>query len=233
MVKIIIIIPAFNEENSLPAVAQDLAEFTGDCIVINDGSWDSTPEVASSLGFKVLNHPYNMGIGGAVQTGLKYAFSMKYDIAIQFDGDGQHRADQIKNIVEPVLAGEADLVIGSRILAGGYKFPFLRKIGIRWFSLLLYFFGGVKVKDPTSGFRCYGRKAIEFFSEYYPEDYAEVESIIYASKAGLKIKEVPALMRRRVSGKSSIGLFQSIYYMLKVSLGVVLSTLRKINCRRK
>ncbi len=226
--RFLIIIPAFNESENLPKVAEDLKEFIKDAVVINDGSSDNTPQAAGSLGLKVLNHPYNIGVGGAVQTGLKFALLKNYSLAIQFDGDGQHRADQIKNIIEPVLAGEADLVIGSRLLAGGYEFPFLRKIGSRWFSLLLYIFGGVRLTDPTSGFRCYGRRAIEFFSRYYPEDYPEVESIIYASKAGLKIKEVPALMRQRVSGKSSIGLFQSIYYMLKVSLGVMLSSLTRI-----
>lgn len=224
----LIIIPAYNEEENIPKVAEDLKESIHNAVVINDGSTDKTLHVAALFGFKVINHPYNIGVGGAIQTGLKYALLRNYDIAIQFDGDGQHRADQIKNIIEPVIAGEANLVIGSRLLAGGYKFPFLRKIGSRWFSLLLYIFGGVRVTDPTSGFRCYGREAIEFFSRYYPEDYPEVESIIYASRAGLKIKEVPALMRHRVAGRSSIGLFQSIYYMLKVSLGVILSSLRRM-----
>lgn len=226
--RFLIIIPAFNESENLPKVAEDLKEFIKDAVVINDGSSDNTSQIAESLGFKVLDHPFNIGVGGAVQTGLKFAFLKNYDIAVQFDGDGQHRVDQIPNIIKPVIDGEADLVIGSRILAGGYRFPLLRKIGSKWFSLLLYLFGRVKVTDPTSGFRCYGRKAIDFFSRYYPEDYPEVESIIYASKAGLKIKEVPALMRPRIAGRSSIGLFQSIYYMLKVSIGVILSSLRKI-----
>ncbi len=224
----LIIIPAYNEEANIPKVAEDLKESIHDAVVINDGSTDKTHQIARDLGFKVLNHPYNIGVGGAVQTGLKYALLRDYDIAIQFDGDGQHRADQIENIIRPVFNDEADLVIGSRILGGGYRFPLLRRIGGRWFSLLLYLSAGIKITDPTSGFRCYGRRAMEFFSSCYPEDYPEVESIIYASKAGLRIKEVPSLMRQRTGGRSSIGVFQSIYYMLKVSIGVMLTSLRSI-----
>lgn len=226
--KFLLIIPAYNEEENLPKVAEDIAELIKDAVVINDGSTDRTSLVARTLGFIVLDHPYNIGIGGAVQTGLKYALTNGYEIAIQFDGDGQHRADQIAGLVEPIVSGEADLVIGSRLLGGGYKFPLLRRIGIRWFSLMLFVLGRMRCTDPTSGFRCYGKRAIEFFSRCYPEDYPEVESLIYASKAGLRIKEVPALMRQRLSGKSSIGVFQSIYYMVKVTLGVIITSLRRI-----
>lgn len=226
--KALLIIPAFNEEENLPKVAEDIKDLISDAVVINDGSSDRTPHVAESLGFTVLNHPFNIGVGGAVQTGLRYCLQKGYDIAIQFDGDGQHRADQIKNIIEPVLHDGADLVIGSRLLAGGYRFPFLRRLGSRWFSFLIYLMSGVRVTDPTSGFRCYGKRAIEFFSKTYPEDYPEVESIIYASKAGLRIMEAPALMRKREAGRSSIGALQSIYYMIKVSLGVVMTSLRRI-----
>ncbi len=225
--RFLIIIPAYNEEENIPKVAQDIGEFINDAVVINDGSSDRTHDVAKEAGLVVLDHPFNIGVGGAVQTGLKYAFEKGYEIAAQFDGDFQHRADQIENILKPVLSDKADLVIGSRILAGDYRFPFFRRLGSKWFSLLLYLFYGVKITDPTSGFRCYGKKAIEFFSINYPEDYPEVESIIYALKAGLRVVEVPALMRQRTSGRSSIGFFQSIYYMLKVTTGVILSALRR------
>lgn len=229
--RFLLIIPSFNEEENLPKVAEDIGDLISDAVVINDGSTDRTREVAMALGFKVLDHPFNIGVGGAVQTGLKYALRNGYTVAVQFDGDAQHRADQISNILEPVMKEEADLVVGSRILAGDYRFPFLRRLGSRWFSFLLFLFGRVRITDPTSGFRCYGRRAIEFFSSNYPEDYPEVESLIYASKAGLRIKEVPALMRKRTSGRSSIGIFESVYYMLKVSLGVILSSLRRIRWR--
>jgi len=225
--RFLLIIPAYNEEKNIPKVAEDIGELIKDAVVINDGSTDNTRDVARKSGFAVIDHPYNIGVGGAVQTGLKYASTKGYEIAVQFDGDFQHRADQIENILKPVLADEADLVIGSRVLAGDYRFPFFRRIGSRWFSLLLSLLYGVKITDPTSGFRCYGKKAIEFFSINYPEDYPEVESIIYALKAGLRVVEVPALMRPRTSGRSSIGFFQSFYYMLKVTTGVILSSLRR------
>lgn len=229
--RFLLIIPAFNEEENLPKVAEDIGQLIADAIVINDGSTDRTHEVAEALGFTVLDHPYNIGVGGAVQTGLKYALKRGYTVAVQFDGDAQHRADQISNILNPVLKDEADLVIGSRILGRSYKFPFLRRFGSRWFSLLIFPFCRARITDPTSGFRCYGRRTIEFFSRHYPEDYPEVESLIYASKAGLRIKEIPVLMRKRTSGRSSIGVFESIYYMLKVSLGVIMSSLRLIKRR--
>lgn len=224
--KLLIIIPAFNEEDNLPLVAQDLGELIRDSVVINDGSKDKTGDIARNLGFHVINLPFNLGIGGSVQTGLKYALENGYDIAVQFDGDYQHRADQIKNIVEPAEKKDADLVIGSRVLAKEYSFPFLRRLGGRWFSLLLYLLAGVRVSDPTSGFRCYGRKAIECFAENYPEDYPEVESILFGSKKGLKIHEVPALMRARTKGRSSISAFKAIYYMVKVTLGLFIGSIR-------
>jgi glycosyltransferase involved in cell wall biosynthesis len=225
--RFLLIIPAYNEEENIPKVAEDIGGLIKDAVVINDGSSDRTHDVAREAGFVVLDHPYNIGVGGAVQTGLKYALRKGYEIAIQFDGDFQHRADQIENILKPVLSGEADLVIGSRVLAGDYRFSFFRRIGSRWFSLLLSLLYGAKITDPTSGFRCYGKKAIGFFSINYPEDYPEVESIMYALKAGLRVVEVPALMRQRTSGRSSIGFFQSVYYMLKVTTGVILSSLRR------
>jgi len=224
--KLLIIIPAYNEEDSLPLVAQDLRELISNSVVIDDGSKDRTGDIARNLGFSVVSLPFNLGIGGSVQTGLKYALENGYDIAAQFDGDYQHRADQIENIVEPVKKGTADLAIGSRVLAKKYSFPFFRRLGGRWFSLLLYLLAGVRVSDPTSGFRCYGKKAIECFAQNYPEDYPEVESILLGSKTGLKIQEVPALMRIRTRGKSSIGVFKAIYYMIKVTLGLLIGSIR-------
>ncbi len=224
--KLLIIIPAYNEEDSLPFVAADLGDLIKDSVVINDGSRDNTGDIARNLGFRVIDLPFNIGIGGSVQTGLKYASDNDYHVAVQFDGDFQHRADQIENILEPVKRGEADLVIGSRVLAKGYRFPFLRRLGGKWFSFLLYLLSGVRVTDPTSGFRCYGRKAIEYFSKNYPEDYPEVESVLMGSKIGLRIQEVPAFMRARTKGRSSIGAFKAVYYMIKVTLGILIGSLR-------
>jgi len=224
--KILAIIPAYNEADNLRAVIEDLRSFGGDLLVVNDGSTDQTAAVAKSLGAHVVSHPFNLGIGGTVQTGLKFAHEGGYDFAIQFDGDGQHRGDQIFKIVELVQRGEADLVIGSRTLPGGYKMGITRWFGSRVFHCLIKFLSGHTIEDPTSGFRCYGKKTIRLFSRYYTDDYPEVESIITAARSGLRVVEVPVLMRGRLSGNSSITRRKSAYYMLKVTLAMVVDAMR-------
>jgi len=224
--KILAIIPAYNESGNLRAVIEDLRSFGGDLLVVNDGSTDDTAALAKSLGAQVISHPFNLGIGGTVQTGLKYAREKGYDLAIQFDGDGQHRADQIPGIVELVARGEADLVIGSRTLPGGYKMGVTRFLGSRVFHCLIRFLSGHSIQDPTSGFRCYGKRTIQLFSRYYTDDYPEVESIITAARSGLRVVEVPVLMRGRLSGHSSITRRKSAYYMLKVTLALVVDAMR-------
>lgn len=225
--RILIIIPAYNEAENLPFVANDLKGLQYDAIVIDDGSSDSTTRVALRQGLNVITLPFNLGIGGAVQTGLKYAHENSYDIAIQFDGDGQHRSDQIESILDPVLKGQADLVIGSRVLEAGYVFQWPRRLGGRFFSLLLRIICGVTVTDPTSGFRCYGKKTLRLFSEQYPDDFPEVDSVVAACKNGLQISEVPVLMRQRLSGSSTITMRASAYYMVKVALSLLVSAMRK------
>ena len=224
--KALVIIPAYNEETNLPFVLQDLQGFAGDVLVVNDGSTDATEEVARRSGAAFVSHPFNLGIGGSVQTGLMYAKRNGYDYAIQFDGDGQHRADQIGKIVARVEAGSADLVIGTRTLPEGYKCGFSRKIGSLIFCVLIRILTGKRVADPTAGFRCYGRNAISLFCLDYPDDYPEVESIITASRNGLTIAEVPVLMRSRQSGYSSINRRKSAYYMLKVTLAMLVDAMR-------
>jgi hypothetical protein len=226
-VKSLVIIPAYNEEANLPFVLKDLQGFAGDILVVNDGSKDATEEVARSLGASIVSHPFNLGIGGSIQTGLKYAQRNGYAYAIQFDGDGQHRADQIGKIVADVEAGKADLVIGTRTLPEGYKCGFSRKIGSVIFCLLIRILTGKRVADPTAGFRCYGPNAIRLFSLAYPDDYPEVESIITASRNGLTIAEVPVIMRQRQSGQSSINRRKSAYYMLKVTLALLVDAMRE------
>lgn len=224
--KILAVIPAYNEAGNIRAVIEDLKSFRGDILVVNDGSTDNTAEIARGMGAHVVSHPFNLGIGGTVQTGLKYAFENGYDMAIQFDGDGQHRGDQIFKIVELVERGEADLVIGSRTLPGGYKMGVARFIGSRMFHLLIRALSGHAVEDPTSGFRCYGKKTIRLFSRFYTDDYPEVESIVTAARSGLRLVEVPVLMRGRLSGHSSITRRKSAYYMLKVTLAMVVDAMR-------
>lgn len=224
--KILAIVPAYNEARNIRAVVEDLRCFGGDILVVNDGSTDDTAAVAKGLGAHVISHPFNLGIGGTVQTGLKYARDCGYDMAIQFDGDGQHRADQIFKIIDLVKRGEADLVIGSRTLPGGYKMGVTRFIGSRIFHCLIKFLSGHAIEDPTSGFRCYGKRTIRLFSRFYSDDYPEVESIITAARSGLRVVEVPVLMRGRLSGHSSITRRKSAYYMLKVTLALIVDAMR-------
>jgi glycosyltransferase involved in cell wall biosynthesis len=224
--KALVIVPAYNEAENLPFVLADLQGFAGDVLVVDDGSTDATGEVARRSGAAVVSHPMNLGIGGSVQTGLIYALRHGYDYAIQFDGDGQHRADQLGEIITPVERHAADLVIGARTIPGGYRFGISRLVGSRFFSVVISILTRQRICDPTAGFRCYGRNAIRLFSLSYPDDYPEVESLITASRNGLSIVEVPVLMRQRLSGNSSITRRKSAYYMVKVTLAMLIDAMR-------
>ena len=224
--KVLVIVPAYNEEKNLAFVLDDLRDFSGDVLVVNDGSTDGTRLEALRHGTPCASHPINLGIGGTVQTGILYALRNGYDCAVQFDGDGQHRADQLDKIIAPAAAGLSDLVIGVRTLPEGYKCGVTRKIGSLLFCLLIRLLTGKRVADPTSGFRCYGPGALRLFALTYPDDYPEVESIITASRNGLRIVEVPVIMRQRQSGHSSINRRKSAYYMLKVTLAMCIDAMR-------
>lgn len=225
--KVLAVIPAYNEADNVAAVIEDLRSYHCDVLVVNDGSTDDTAAIARQHGAEVITHPFNLGIGGTVQTGIKYALERGYDAAIQFDGDGQHRADQISRIVGLVASGEADLAIGVRTMPGGYKMGFSRKIGSQLFQVVIRLLSGKVISDPTSGFRCYGKKALQLFSRCYSDDYPEVESIITAARNGLNIVQVPVLMRGRLSGHSSITRRKSAYYMMKVMLALVVDSMRE------
>jgi glycosyltransferase involved in cell wall biosynthesis len=229
--KILIIVPAYNEEKSLPGVLRDLKEHAAenaDVLVIDDGSSDETARVAREMDVLVICLPYNLGIGGAVQAGYLYAYRHGYDVAIQFDGDGQHCAEEISKLLLPLEKDAADLVVGSRFLQGGeYRSPFFRKTGIWIFSLLLSRILGMRVTDTTSGFRAANRNVIGLFSRHYPDDYPEVEALVLLHKAGLRIVEVPTVMQERTGGRSSITAVRSVYYMIKVLLAVFIDLLKK------
>ena len=230
--KILVIVPAYNEEGSIKGVNEDLrVNFPqGDLLVVNDGSRDSTAEAAKALGVNVIDLPYNVGIGGAMQTGFLYALQEGYDAALQFDGDGQHHADQIEKILAPFLAGGADLVVGSRFLSeGGFTSSVQRRIGSKILSFVVSTIVGNRITDTTSGFRVYSRKTLDFFSYVYPEDYPEVEAFILAHKKGLRIVEVPSEIGPRTGGKSSITFSQAFYYMVKVLLAISVDLLKKID----
>jgi len=229
--KILIIIPAFNEEKSLPGVIHDLRENISlvDILVVNDGSRDRTEFVARDLGVMVLGLPFNLGIGGAMQTGYRYAEQHGYDVAVQFDGDGQHVAAEIVSLLTSLRHGRSDIIVGSRFLnPGEYRSPFFRRIGSWIFSTVLSAILGMKVTDTTSGFRAANRRVIEFFARNYPEDYPEVESLVLLHRAGMTIEEVSVQMRDRTGGRSSITPIRSAYYMIKVLLAVFIDLLKKV-----
>jgi glycosyltransferase involved in cell wall biosynthesis len=219
------IIPAYNEADCIQRVIEDLhdrAPWT-DVLVVNDGSRDATGARAREAGARVIDLPVNLGIGGAVQTGYRYAREEGYDVAFQFDGDGQHRASRLADLVGPLLAGEADLVIGSRFLAPRGMTPRgMRWVGIQILSVMISLFIRRKVSDPTSGFRAAGRRAIQLFAAEYPQDYPEPESLVLLHKQGLRVCEVPTTMRRRREGTSSIRPLHGFHYMSKVLLAVVM-----------
>ena len=229
--KILVIVPAYNEEASLPGVIRDLSEHipAADVLVVNDGSRDATLHVARKLGVMALDLPFNLGIGGAMQAGYLYAERNAYDIAVQFDGDGQHLAGEIQKLLEPLEKNRADLSVGSRFLtSGGYKAPVFRKMGIAIFSFVLSRILGMTVTDSTSGFRASNRRVIKFFAHTYPDDYPEVEALVLLHKAGLRMMEVPITMRERTRGKSSITPIRSVYYMTKVLMAIFIDLMKKV-----
>lgn len=229
--KILVIVPAYNEERCISGVLRDLREHAPavDVLVVDDGSTDATQRVAAGEGAKVVRLPFNLGIGGAMQTGYRYARQRGYDVAVQFDGDGQHRAAEIEKLLTPLRRGDADIVVGSRFLEkGDYKAPVFRRLGIWIFSSVLSVVLGMRVTDTTSGFRAVNRKVIGFFSRAYPDDYPEVEALVLLHKVGLRMTEVTVGMRERAAGRSSITMVRSVYYMIKVLLAVFIDLLKTV-----
>lgn len=229
--KTLIIIPAYNEELNISWVVKALQEkHPGLCIlVIDDCSQDNTAKVARLADSQVISLASNLGIGGAVQTGFQYAFEHDFDTAVQFDGDGQHDADCISDILEPVLSGKLDICIGSRFISkrGRFKSSFLRRAGIRFFATLISFITRQKLTDPTSGFRAFSKKMISLFARDYPVDFPEPESIVIAKRHHARIGEIAVIMHARQAGTSSIRFLKSGYYMFKVTLAVMLAVLKK------
>src|SRR3990172_7259894 len=228
---ILIIIPAFNEEASIANVIASVRRCVPgtDIVVINDGSTDRTRSIAEGLGVVVLNHIYNLGIGATMQTGYKYAVAGGYDLSVQFDGDGQHPAEQIKDIIRPVLDGKADLVVGSRFLGeGNYRPSIARGAGMAFFSRLVSAILKERLTDTTSGFRAAGRECINYFSSRYPDDYPEVEALVLLHKISFIIMEVPVTMTERAGGRSSITPLRSVYYILKVFLAILVDLIKRV-----
>ncbi|TJY40871.1 glycosyltransferase family 2 protein [Cohnella pontilimi] len=224
-----IIIPAYNEERSIFQVIRRILQLHPDftVLVVNDGSSDRTEQVAKSAGAHVITLPQNLGIGGAVQTGYRYAAARGYDAAVQVDADGQHKPEELDKVLEPIRLGEADMVVGSRFVERtGYRSSAGRRTGIVILSSLVTLFARQPLKDVTSGFRAINRKVIEMFAEDYSTDYPEVDSLILVKKEKFRIKEVPVEMEQRQSGRSSITSLKSVYYMVKVSLSIMMKSFR-------
>ena len=228
--KKLIIIPAYNEEECIYNTVNELIKKADgfDYVIINDCSTDRTKEICEINGFNVVNLPINLGIGGAVQTGYKYAYKKGYDCAVQVDGDGQHDVSYLKYMSACMEEENLDMIIGSRFInKEGFQSSFGRRIGIKFFTLLIRVLTGEKITDPTSGLRMVGKRTLEIFAEDYPKDYPEPESTVVVIRKKLKVKEIPVIMRERTGGKSSISLKKSIYYMIKVPLAIVMECMRR------
>jgi glycosyltransferase involved in cell wall biosynthesis len=237
--KVIIIIPAYNEEKNIDNVITSLKreDSNFECLVINDGSKDDTQKMAELSGLAtVIQLPANLGIGGAVQTGFKYAYYHQFDYAIQFDGDGQHLASEIKHLLTPLVSGQCDVCIGSRFIqkTHGFQSTFMRRIGIKIFGVLNNLLIRQKITDSTSGFRAYNKEAVAFLAANYPTDYPEPETIILLGKNDFTMQEVSVEMVERQGGESSISGLKSAYYMVKVILAMLMTAQRhKIRRQQK
>lgn len=228
-VKKLIIIPAYNEAANIEkTVASIKANAQGfDYVIINDCSADNTRQICERNGFNIVNLPINLGIGGAVQTGYRYAYDYGYDMAVQVDGDGQHDPRFLEQMLQVMQEKDLDMLIGSRFInKEGFQSSGLRRTGIRYFTWLIHLLTGKKITDPTSGLRMINKDIIDYFSVDYPRDYPEPESIVAVLKRNKKVQEIPVIMRARAGGVSSISPLNSIYYMIKVSIAILIERIR-------
>jgi glycosyltransferase involved in cell wall biosynthesis len=224
------IVPAYNEEGSLGQVLEEIraADSELEVVVINDHSTDSTAEIAAAAGVSVVHLPFNVGIGGAMQTGYQYARDHGFEVAVQIDSDGQHDASELPALFEPLVRGEADMVIGTRFAGvGGYRATPGRRMGMVLFSAVARMLVHIKLTDPTSGFRAVNRLGIELFAREYPNDFPEVESNVLAARHGLRIVEVPVRMRERAAGRSSVTTIRGTYFVIRIMLALFVSLFRR------
>ena len=229
-VKRIAIVPAYNEERNVGRVLDELRALDAglDVVVVSDGSTDRTAEVATARNAHVIRLPFNLGIGGAVQTGFRYAWEEGYELAVRLDGDGQHDSAELPRLVAPVVAGDADLAVGSRFVSGaGYRSSAARRVGIRLLARVVSLIARQRLTDTTSGFQACNRRAIAVYAADLPHDYPEVEGMVMAIKHRIRLVEVPVTMREREHGNSSIGALASIYYMIKILLALFVDLFRR------
>lgn len=227
--KKLVIIPAYNEEKSILSTVQDVLDHAPgfDYVVVNDCSRDHTREVCREHHLNLLDLPINLGIGGAIQTGYRYALERGYDMAVQIDGDGQHDARYLQTMADKLESEGLDMVIGSRFIENqGFQSTGLRRFGIQFFKRLIKLLFGTTITDATSGMRLCNRRVLEQFSADYPQDYPEPETVAWLLRRGYRVREVPVVMRERQAGESSINPAKSIYYMIKVSTAILIERLR-------
>ena len=226
--KILVIIPCYNEEDNIVNTVENLRTACPDAdyIIVNDCSTDSSVQIMKEHGYHYLDLPVNLGIGGNMQCGYLYAVRHGYDVAVQMDGDGQHDPAYLMHIAQPVLDGECDMCIGSRFVKKeGFQTSFMRRVGISFLSGLLKLLCGKRVLDVTSGFRACGREMFCYFADHYASDYPEPEAILAATLRGFRVGEAPVVMEERQGGVSSINPMRSVYYMIKVSLSLIIDRL--------
>lgn len=229
-IKVLLIIPAYNEEENILKTYQTIVDYNKrnktsyDIVVINDGSTDNTENILIENKINHIKLIHNLGIGGAVQTGYKYAYENNYDIAIQYDGDGQHDVSYVKDIINPIISDEADFVIGSRFIKrdkNNFNSTFSRRIGINMISFFIKMVTKKKIYDTTSGFRACNKEIIKYFANHYPLEYPEPITTVQLLQKGFEINEVPVKMNARIGGKSSIGSWKNIYYMTNVIISIL------------
>ena len=226
----LVMIPAYNEQEAILDTVRDLRLHHPevDVLVINDASVDATRKILRENSINHLDLPLNLGIGGGVQTGYLYALENDYDIAVQMDGDGQHPASELNKIIQPIIEGKANVVVGSRFVEkDGFQSSALRRIGIKFLSRMIYITTKLKVADVTSGYRAVDRKYIEIFAKEYAQDYPEPEALVTIARTGGTVAEVPVIMKERQGGVSSISPLKSIYYMIKVSLAILIRNMAR------
>lgn len=231
--KVLIIIPAYNEQDNIANVVNNLQTNYPqyDYLIINDCSRDKTKEICIENNFRYISLPTNLGIGGGVQAGYIYAVEHNYDVTVQYDGDGQHDARYIASMIENIQKNHTDMVIGSRFIKKeGFQSSGMRRFGIKFISMIIKMCCGIRIMDTTSGFRACSKKMTEYFSQNYAQDYPEPEAIVAAVLNGFKVEEIPVEMHERQGGVSSINLKRSIYYMIKVTLALLIN---RISIKKK
>ena len=228
--KKLVIIPAYNESESIKNTVEEIKNKAQgfDYVVVNDCSKDDTQKICEENGYNIINLPVNLGLGGEVYTGFLYVYRMGYDLAVQVDGDGQHNPEFLIKMAEYLQNNSVDMVIGSRFIEKeGFQSSGARRIGIKYFTILIKLLTGVKITDPTSGLRIVNREIMGMFAYEYPKDYPEPESVVSVLRGGKKVAEIPVVMRERLGGVSSISLKKSVYYMIKVTLAILIEWLRR------